>query len=211
MNLLNEIKKGSYKKVDFAEIQREINRNARIVSERIKSDRKKSAAKAEAKKLKVQNERFDKIFDQLRLLQQTYDGILDVYQKVLDGLENNHDELVSLYNKEGFEVLDSIEGLRLSREEFSRNVIDQIKSLDPSESYSELSKFLSKTLDGISKSLSKISFDITRDKDGLPDVDLSKLEENIDILLDDNTKDWTFEVIRDQNGLIERVNAWQTM
>ena len=202
MTVLSQIKRNPVKRVDFAEISRETERQKRLISDRIKAERRRSEAKAELGKLKAQNKRFDDILAQIEALKSTYDGILETYQRVIDELESKHESLVELYKKS--DIVDSLDGLKKSREEFSVEIKNQLKALDSTKSYANLSSFLSESLDGISKMLSAIPTHV-------PEVDLSKIEDNLEILLDDNTKEWVFDIERGQDGLIERVKAWQTM
>ena len=202
MTVLSQIKRNPVKRVDFAEISRETERQKRLIADRIKAERRRSEAKAELGKLKAQNKRFDDILAQIEALKSTYDGILETYQRVIDELESKHESLVELYKKS--DIVDSLDGLKKSREEFSVEIKNQLKALDSTKSYANLSSFLSESLDGISKMLSAIPTHV-------PEVDLSKIEDNLEILLDDNTKEWVFDIERGQDGLIERVKAWQTM
>ena len=202
MTVLSQIKRNPVKRVDFAEISRETERQKRLIADRIKAERRRSEAKAELGKLKAQNKRFDDILAQIEALKSTYDGILETYQRVIDELESKHESLVELYKKS--DIVDSLDGLKKSREEFSVEIKNQLKALDSTKSYANLSSFLSESLDGISKMLSGIPTHV-------PEVDLSKIEDNLEILLDDNTKEWVFDIERGQDGLIERVKAWQTM
>jgi hypothetical protein len=253
MTILAQIKKNPVRRVDYAEIERETNRNKRLVRDRIDSERKKAAAKAELKKLKAQNARFDEILAQVRSLKKTYDGILKKYKAVVDNIDENvlekyqtavkkidetgilekYHSVIDKIDKTSKKVseidietplkeiesttrgvskeikaqiasLDSAEKYKKLSSFLSRSIEGQIASLDSAKDYAKLSDFLSTSLDGILQMLSNIPSKI-------PEVDLSKVESNLEILLDDNTKEWVFDIERGSDGLITRVKAWQTM
>ena len=143
MTVLSQIKRNPVRRVDFAEISRETERQKRLIADRIKAERRRSEAKAELGKLKAQNKRFDDILAQIEALKSTYDGILETYQRVIDELESKHESLVELYKKSGFDIVDSLDGLKKSREEFSVEIKNQLKALDSTKSYANLSSFLS--------------------------------------------------------------------
>ena len=214
MSRLDEIKNGSYKVVDYSEYERELNRQKRAISDRVKAERRKSAARAELKKLKAQNEKFDKIISQISSLSETYDGIIETYRGILNDLDAKHKEVVSLYNKSGVEVLESLgsglEKINGNTERFESILQDQLKALEVrdiiSDSHDKLASSLSDIINRfntVSKSLSELPKEFV--------VDLSKVEKNLDLLISDNEKEWTFDIERDANGLISKVNAWQTM
>jgi uncharacterized protein YdcH (DUF465 family) len=206
MTILAQIKRNPVRRVDYAEIERETNRNKRLVRDRIDSERKKAAARAELKKLKAQNARFDEILAQINSLKATYDGILEKYQSVVDKVDSGHERLAKTYQESGFDLDVRLQGFEENRKKFSKEVKSQLKNLDSTEKYAQLTSFLSKSLDGISKMLSNIPTEVK-----IPKVYLSKIEDNLEILLDDNTKEWVFDIERGSDGLITRVKAWQTM
>ena len=200
MTILAQIKRNPVRRVDYAEIERETNRNKRLVKDRIDSERKKSAARAELKKLKAQNARFDEILAQINSLKATYDGILEKYQSVVDKVDETSEKI------SGIDVETPLKGINSTTRAISEEIKGKIASLDSTEKYAQLTSFLSKSLDGISKMLSNIPTEVK-----IPKVYLSKIEDNLEILLDDNTKEWVFDVERGGDGLITRVKAWQTM
>ena len=200
MTILAQIKRNPVRRVDYAEIERETNRNKRLVRDRIDSERKKSAARAELKKLKAQNARFDEILAQINSLKATYDGILEKYQSVVDKVDETSEKI------SGIDVETPLKGINSTTRAISEEIKGKIASLDSTEKYAQLTSFLSKSLDGISKMLSNIPTEVK-----IPKVDLSRIEDNLEILLDDNTKEWVFDVERGGDGLITRVKAWQTM
>ena len=200
MTILAQIKRNPVRRVDYAEIERETNRNKRLVRDRIDSERKKSAARAELKKLKAQNARFDEILAQINSLKATYDGILEKYQSVVDKVDETSEKI------SGIDVETPLNGINSTTRAISEEIKGKIASLDSTEKYAQLTAFLSKSLDGISKMLSNIPTEVK-----IPKVDLSRIEDNLEILLDDNTKEWVFDVERGGDGLITRVKAWQTM
>ena len=200
MTILAQIKRNPVRRVDYAEIERETNRNKRLVKDRIDSERKKAAARAELKKLKAQNARFDEILAQINSLKATYDGILEKYQSVVDKVDETSEKI------SGIDVETPLNGINSTTRAISEEIKGKIASLDSTEKYAQLTAFLSKSLDGISKMLSNIPTEVK-----IPKVDLSRIEDNLEILLDDNTKEWVFDIERGGDGLITRVKAWQTM
>ena len=252
MTVLSQIKRNPVKRVDFAEISRETERQKRLIADRIKAERRRSEAKAELGKLKAQNKRFDEILDTVKSLKKTYVAILKKYKAVVDSIDENvlekYQTAVERIDETGIlekyhSVVDKIDEtskkvseidleapLRDVTKEFSKEMREQISSLDSVEKYKKLSAYLSQSLEGqlasldATKDYAKLTNFLSRSLDGIlkmlsniptevkiPEVDLSRVEGNLEILLDDNTKEWVFDIERGQDGLIERVKAWQTM
>ena len=200
MSVLAQIKQNPARRIDYAEIERENKRSQKLIKDRINSERKKSAARAELKKLKAQNARFDEILGQINSLKATYDGILEKYQSAVDKIDEANEKI------SGIDIETPLRGINSTTRAFSDEIKSQIATLDSTGKYAQLTSFLSKSLDGISKMLSNIPTEVK-----IPKVDLSRIEDNLEILLDDNTKEWVFDIERGGDGLITRVKAWQTM
>ena len=148
-------------------------------------------------------------------------GILEKYHSVVDKIDETSKKVSEIdlesplrdvtkeFSKEMREQissLDSVEKYKKLSAYLSQSLEGQLASLDATKDYAKLTDFLSRSLDGILKMLSNIPTEVK-----IPEVDLSRVEDNLEILLDDNTKEWVFDIERGGDGLITRVKAWQTM
>ena len=148
-------------------------------------------------------------------------GILEKYHSVVDKIDETSKKVSEIdleaplrdvtkeFSKEMREQissLDSVEKYKKLSAYLSQSLEGQLASLDATKDYAKLTDFLSRSLDGILKMLSNIPTEVK-----IPEVDLSRVEGNLEILLDDNTKEWVFDIERGGDGLITRVKAWQTM